>query len=76
MMKLELPGRRSRGRPKKRFMDAEKEDMRLVGVREEDAEDRVRWRQRRSVENGMTYFGYLAILKMSTSVVHFPLQQM
>ena len=39
MMKLEAPGRRSRGRPKRRFMDAVKEDMSLVGVREEDAED-------------------------------------
>ena len=44
MMRLELPGRRSRGRPKRRFMDVVKEDMKLVGVREEDADDRVRWR--------------------------------
>ncbi|KAF7647373.1 hypothetical protein LDENG_00173260 [Lucifuga dentata] len=34
-----------RGRPKRRFMDVVKEDMKLVGVREEEAEDRVRWRQ-------------------------------
>ena len=27
----------------KRFMDVVKEDMKLVDVREEDAEDRVRW---------------------------------
>ena len=27
------------------FMDVEKEDMKLVGVTEEDAENRVRWRQ-------------------------------
>ena len=26
-------------------MDVVKEDMKVVGVREEDAEDRVRWRQ-------------------------------
>ena len=39
MMRLELPDRRPRGRPKRRFMDAVKEDMQLVGVREEDAED-------------------------------------
>ncbi|KAF7659468.1 hypothetical protein LDENG_00297190 [Lucifuga dentata] len=45
MLRLELPGRRPRGRPKRRFMDAVKEDMKLVGVREEEAEDRVRWRQ-------------------------------
>ena len=42
-MRLELPDRRSRGRPKRRFMM--KEDMKLVGVIEKDAEDRVRWRQ-------------------------------
>ncbi|KAK2893531.1 hypothetical protein Q8A73_016015 [Channa argus] len=44
MLRLELPGRRSRGRPKRRFMDVVREDMKLVGVSEEDAEDRVRWR--------------------------------
>ena len=44
-MRLELPGWRSRGRPKRRFMDAVQEDMKLFGVREEDVEDRVRWRQ-------------------------------
>ena len=26
-------------------MDVVREDMKLVGVREEDAEDRIRWRQ-------------------------------
>ena len=41
-MRLELPGRRSRGRPNRRLMDVEKEDMKLVGVREADAEGRVR----------------------------------
>ena len=45
MLRLELPGRRPRGRPKKRFMDVVKEDMKVVGVRKEDAEDRVRWRR-------------------------------
>lgn len=34
MLSFELPGRRPRGRPKK-----------VVGVRGEDAEDMVRWRQ-------------------------------
>ena len=38
VMRLELPGRRSRGRLKRRFVDVVKEDMKLVGVREEDAE--------------------------------------
>ena len=45
MLRLELPGKRPRGRPKRRFMDVVKEDMKVVGVREEDAKDRVRWRQ-------------------------------
>ncbi|KAK2880212.1 hypothetical protein Q8A73_022910 [Channa argus] len=44
MLRLELPGRRSRGRPKRRFMDVVREDMKLFGVSVEDAEDRVRWR--------------------------------
>ena len=43
MMRLEMPDRRPRGRPK-RFMDVIKENTKLVGVREEDAVDRVRWR--------------------------------
>lgn len=33
MLKLEPRGRRLRGGPKKRFMDAVKEDIRLVGVK-------------------------------------------
>lgn len=45
MLKMELPGRRHRGRPKRRYMDAIKEDMKLVGGSEKDIEDRVRWRQ-------------------------------
>ena len=44
MMRLELSGRRPRGRSKGRFMDLVKEDMKLVSVRGEDAENRVRWR--------------------------------
>ena len=44
ILSFELPGRRPRGRPKRRFMDVVKVDMKVVGVREEDAEDRVRWR--------------------------------
>ena len=44
MMRLELQGRRSRGRPKRRFMDVMKVDIKLAGMREEDVEDKVRWR--------------------------------
>ena len=42
MKRLGLPGRRPGGRPERRFMDAGKKNLKLVGVREEDEEDRVR----------------------------------
>ena len=44
MLEMELPGRRRRGRPKRRYMDAVKEDMQVVGVRLEDTENRVKWK--------------------------------
>ena len=44
MMEMELPGKKRRGRPKRRFLDAVKEDMREVGVKEMDVEDRKMWR--------------------------------
>ena len=45
MLRLDLPGRRPRERPRGRFTDQVKQDMKLVGAKEEHAEDRVRWRQ-------------------------------
>ena len=39
---MEPPGRRPRGRPKRRFMDAVREDTQVVGVRVEDTENRVK----------------------------------
>ncbi len=36
---MKLPGKRKRGRPKRRFMDVVKEDMAEVEVREEDTGD-------------------------------------
>ncbi|KAK3548214.1 hypothetical protein QTP70_005159 [Hemibagrus guttatus] len=45
MLDMELPGRRPRGRPKRRYMDGINEDMKLVGASVEDAEDRDRWRE-------------------------------
>ena len=44
MLRMELPGKRERGRPKRRFMDVVKEDMAEVEVTEEDTEDRNNWR--------------------------------
>ena len=43
MMEMELPGKR-RGRQKRRFLDVVKEDMKEVGVKETDVEDRKMWR--------------------------------
>ena len=40
MMEMELPGKRRKGRPKRRFLDVVKEDMKEVGVKETDIEDR------------------------------------
>ena len=44
MMEMELPGKRRRGRPKRRFLDVVKEDMEEVGAKETDIEDRKMWR--------------------------------
>ena len=44
MMKMKLPGKRRRGRPKRRFVDVVKEDMGEVGAKETDIEDRKAWR--------------------------------
>ena len=44
MMEMELPGKRRRGRPKRRLLDVVKEDMGEVGVKETDIEDRKMWR--------------------------------
>ena len=43
---MELPGKRKRGRPKRRFMDVVKEDMAEVEVTEEDTVDRYNWRRK------------------------------
>ena len=40
MLRMELPGKRKRGKQKMRFMDVMKEDMAKVEVTEEDTEDR------------------------------------
>ena len=39
MLRMELPGKRKRGRPKRRFMDVVKENMAEVEVTEEDTVD-------------------------------------
>ena len=44
MMEMVVPGRIKRGRPRRRWMDLAREDMEMVGAREEDEFDRVKWR--------------------------------
>ena len=39
MMKIEIPGKRTRGRPRRRWNDNIKEDMKKANVSEEEAED-------------------------------------
>ena len=39
MMKMAVPGRRKRGRPRRRWMDLVREDMERVGARKEDEVD-------------------------------------
>ena len=44
MIEMELPGKRKRGRPKRRFLDVVKKDMGEVCARETDVENRMVWR--------------------------------
>ena len=45
VMEMEVDGRRARGRPVLRWMDNIRQDMRLHGLRDEDAQDRTLWRR-------------------------------
>lgn len=42
---MELQGRRKGERPKRAFMDVLKEDIQRTGAAEQDAMNRVKWRQ-------------------------------
>ena len=44
MMETGLPGKRKRGKPKRRFLYVVKEDMEEVGAKETDVEDRKMWK--------------------------------
>ena len=44
MMEMAVPGRRKRGRPRRRWIDLVREDMERVRAREGDKVDRVKWR--------------------------------
>ena len=45
VMKMEVPGKRRRGRPRKRWKDTLNEDMREKDVQVNDTQDRCRWRR-------------------------------
>ena len=45
MMEMELPGKRKRGRPKRRLLDIVKGDIGKVGAKETDVEKRTVWRK-------------------------------
>lgn len=45
MLNMELSGRMKRERPQRRFKDVAKQDFQRAGRTEEDARDRVSWRQ-------------------------------
>ena len=45
MMEVELPGKRKRVRPKRRFLDVVKEDMGAVVAKGTDVEDRTVWKK-------------------------------
>ena len=45
-MEMALPGKRKRGRPRRRFLDVVKEDMGDFGAQETDVENKTVWRNR------------------------------
>ena len=49
MMEMELPGKRRRGKPIRRFLDVVKEDMGDIDAKETDVEDRKIWRMMNAV---------------------------
>ena len=44
MLRMELPGKRKRRRPKRRFIDPVRKDMAVVDVTKEDAHERTKSR--------------------------------
>ena len=44
ILRMAIPGKRKRGRPKRRYIDGIKKDMMSAGLREKDALNRERWR--------------------------------
>ena len=49
-MEMEVPGRRNRGIPKRRWLDSVKVDLKEKGLEGNEFHDRVRWRRERCKE--------------------------
>ena len=45
MRKIDLSNKRNKGRPRKRFMKAAQDDLKVVGSMEEDPMDREKWKR-------------------------------
>ena len=45
MLRLDVPGKTRRGRPKRKVIYVVREDLRAIGVTQQDARDRVKWRK-------------------------------
>ena len=43
VMEMELPGKRKRGKPKRKFLDVVREDMGAVGASEKDIGNKTLW---------------------------------
>ena len=44
MMEMAVPGKRKRGRPRRRWMDLAREDMKRVGAKKGGKVDREKWK--------------------------------
>ncbi|KAK4292542.1 hypothetical protein Pmani_034705 [Petrolisthes manimaculis] len=82
MLEIDLPGRRKKGRPKRRFMDAVNKDMRVVRVIEEDVDDKLGkvdmamvdplWRPKDEDVKISSSISYLATLTEAATTSSFP----
>ena len=49
MLRMQLPGKRRRGRPKRRYMDGLNKDKNVAGVTVEDESGRSNWKKQSAV---------------------------
>ena len=65
MIEMELPGKRRRGRTKRRFVDVVKEDMGEVGAKETELKNRTVWRKTKRC-GYFIYFYFISIFILLT----------